>query len=171
MEVAVPLENLVDAVDEVRKIVRDVRQTRNDEYDIFFGVPMGIRFTKQSEHFLSPEFDRPSAMVEVPFPVYDGGVKANLRPREPNLTQEQLREDIAKPALEEIEIPLVTKFNGRPHLGKQNSVHFRANEEKLRPQEMYPEYDKWLDAYRYLNKFGTFDGPFSANKTVPESDD
>lgn len=173
-EVAVPLEHFVEAVDEVRKIVRDVKQThevnrplrkpQDVEYDVFFGAPMGMRFTKRSEHFLSPEFDRPSAMVEVPFPAFDGGVEANLRPREPNLTQEQLREDVAKPALEEIEVPLITKFEGRPHLGKQNTVHVGADNEDMRPQNMYPEYEKWWDAYRYLNKFGTFDGPFSDNK-------
>jgi len=174
-EVAVPLENFVEAVDEVRKIVRHVKQThevnrplrkpQDVEYDVFFGAPMGLRFTKRSEHFLSPEFDRPSAMVEVPFPAFDGGVEANVRAREPNLTQEQLREDVAKPALEEIEVPLVTKFDGRPHLGKQNTVHVQSSNDDMKPQNMYPEYEKWLDAYRYLNAFGTFDGAFSDNKT------
>jgi len=174
-EVAVSLDHFVEAVDEVRKIVRHVKQThevnrplrepQDVEYDVFFGAPMGLRFTKESEHFLSPEFDRPSAMVEVPFPAFDGGVEANVRPREPNLTQEQLREDVAKPALKEIEVPLVTKFDGRPHLGKQNTVHAQSSNQDLKPQNMYPEYEKWLDAYRYLNAFGIFDGAFSENKT------
>jgi hypothetical protein len=35
----------------------------------------------------------------------------------------------------------------------------------MKPQNMFPEYEKWLDAYRYLNAFGTFDGAFSENKT------
>jgi len=104
-------------------------------------------------------------MVEVPFPAFDGGVEANVRAREPNLTQEQLREDVAKPALEEVEAPLVTKFDGRPHLGKQNTVHAQSSEPAFRPQNMFPKYEKWLDAYRYLNRFGTFDGAFSENKT------
>jgi hypothetical protein len=30
---------------------------------------------------------------------------------------------------------------------------------------MYPKYDKWLDAYRYFNHPGTFDGKFTDNKT------
>lgn len=174
-EVAVPLEHFVEAVDEVRELVQHVTQThevnrplrkpQDVEFDVFYGAPMGLRFTKQSEHFLSPEFDRPSAMVEVPFPAFDGGVKANLRPREPNLTQEQLRDEVAKPALKEIEVPLVTKFDGRPHLGKQNTVHAQSSIEDMRPQNMFPKYEKWLDAYRYLNAFGTFDGTFSENKT------
>ena len=170
-EVAVPLEHLVDAIDEVRKIVQNVKQThkvnpplkkkQDREYDVFYGVPMGLRFTDKSEHFLSAEYGRPSAMVEVPFPVYDNGVKANLRPREPNLSQKQLREEVAEPALKEIESPLVKKFDGRPHLGKVNHVGVNSNSSHLRPQNMFPEYEKWLEAYKYLDNFDIFGGSFS----------
>lgn len=178
MEVAVPLEHLVDAVERVREKVRDVRQkhwvnpptekSQRREYEIFFGVPMGIRFTAPSEHVLSPEFERPSAMIEIPFPIYEEGANAKLRSGVPNLSQEELRDEVAKPALAEIEKVLVSEFDGRPHLGKQNSVNTDPPIPELHPGSMFPEYEKWSAALAYLNRFDTFSGEFSRNKAGTE---
>lgn len=165
-EVAVPLEYLVEAVDTVKNKVKDVKAKKKfGKRDVFFFPPMGVRFTAKSGHFLSAEYDRPTAMLEVPFNVYEKGVYAAVRNNVPDLSEKELRDEVAKPALEEIEDPLVRKFDGRPHMGKHNTVNARSNRKYMRPQNMYPGYEKWLDAYRYLNRFSTFDGVFSDHVT------
>lgn len=179
-EAAVPLEELVEAIDAIRDKVDDIDQAKaiGDKYDpdkrdqpfsVFFPYPLGVRFTCESTQYFSPEYDRKTAMLEVPMPVNDGRtegislIRGNVT--RPSLTQKEARELVSEPALEKIQDMLIENHRARPHMGKHNTVHTESENEKLRPQNMYPEYEKWLDAYRYLNAFGTFDGEFSDNKT------
>jgi hypothetical protein len=84
----------------------------------------------------------------------------------PGFLDHMLSIDVAKSELEKLEDRLVSgRFNGRPHMGKHNTVNANSSRSYMKPQNMYPEYDKWLDAYRYFNQSGTFDGEFTDNKT------
>ncbi|MEF8887182.1 MAG: hypothetical protein V5A30_05195 [Haloarculaceae archaeon] len=84
----------------------------------------------------------------------------------PGFLDHMLSIDVAKAELEKLEDRLVNgRFNGRPHMGKHNTVDVNSSRSYMRPGNMYPEYDKWLDAYRYFNHPGTFDGTFTDNKT------
>jgi hypothetical protein len=83
----------------------------------------------------------------------------------PGFLDHMLSIDVAKKELEKLEDTLVKRFNGRPHMGKHNTVNANSSRSYMKPQNMYPEYDKWLDAYRYFNQSGTFDGEFTDNKT------
>lgn len=171
-EVAIPLDQLVDAIDAVRDKIADIKQENpipNKSADgqgrkVFFMVPMGVRFTDSSDQFFSPEFGRKTAMIEIPIPVSEGKTKANLRTNVPTLTQDELREHVAEPALEKIEDVLVKEFNGRPHMGKHNSINANSSRRYMRPQHIYPKYDEWKTAFNYFNKFGTFESEFSNNK-------
>lgn len=174
-EVAVPLENLVDAVDAVLEKVVEIKQEEpipnkkadGEGLNVYFPVPIGIRFTAESEHFLSPEFERTSAMIELPIPVNDGVTKAALSPKIPSLTQRELREYVVEPALTRIERLLVEEFDGRPHMGKQNTMHSGELDAK------YPYFDAsgtvgsdtpdlgWYQLYEHFNAFGTFDNKFT----------
>ncbi|MFC3958064.1 FAD-binding protein [Halovivax cerinus] len=174
-EVAVPLENLVDAVDAVLEKVVEIEQERpipgknadGEGLNVYFPVPIGIRFTAGTDHFLSPEFDRKSAMIELPMPVNDGKTKAALSPNIPSLTKEELREYVVEPALNQIERLLVTEFDGRPHMGKHNAMRSSELDTK------YPYFDAsgttgpdepdlgWYQLYEHFNAFGTFDNKFT----------
>jgi len=72
--------------------------------------------------------------------------------------------NLAKRELETFEDILIKEFNGRPHLGKHNTVHANFNRNYMRPQNMFPKYQKWKNAVSQLNAFGTFNNAFSANK-------
>lgn len=178
-DVAVPLHDLVDAVNDVLGVVNDVYQThevdpvwrkaaraitfwndgpepREEEFKVHFGVPMGIRFIAPSDHYLSAAFDQWSAMIEVPFPVE--AANAKLMPNVPDVSQEYLRESIAKPALAEIEGHLVDEYGGRPHMGKHNTL------DSSDLDELYDEFEgvgSWMESYRRFNPEGTFDNAFT----------
>lgn len=165
-EVAVPLDQLVSAVDEVIQIVQNVQmdwevnpvggQPHTNTFDVYFGAPMGVRFVDESSHHLSAEFDRPSAMVEVPFSVEP--VNAKVKPQVPDLTGDEIRDEVAEPALHEIEKKLVKKFDGRPHMGKTNHMDNSQLEDAY---DMFDEPGGWMDSYHRFNEFGTFDNEFT----------
>ncbi|NBB86756.1 MAG: FAD-binding protein [Bacteroidetes bacterium] len=195
VEVAVPVSDVEAAVERTIAFVQDNPR--------FFPAPLGVRFTAGSGHCLSPEYDRPTALIELPLPlpetlreefddvktVHDtpglfGGAYTNPKKvffqkmkklnqdtrvdphdQETGILDHFLNLNVAKAEFEKLEDILVQEFAGRPHLGKHNTVHANASRSHMQPQTMYPEYEKWLDAYRYLNAFGTFDGAFSDNKT------
>ena len=175
-EVAVPLDQVVPAVNAVFSEVRQVTQVHTvdpvggspyeGEFDVYYGVPMGIRFVAESDHYLSPEFERRSAMIEVPFPVT--GAAATLRPAVPNLSKTEMREQVAKPALRRIERLLVEEFDGRPHMGK---VHSMAEPELASAYSQFDgESGSWMETYERFNAFGTFDNGFTDALRISRSD-
>jgi hypothetical protein len=179
-DIAVPLHQLEDAVEEVfqiadnvyqehevdpvwRKAVRGIAQffggdgpdPRNETFKIHFGSPMGIRFIAPSDHYLSAAFDQWSAMIEVPFPVE--AANAQLRPEVPNVSQSEMIE-IAKDALTEIETTLVQKYDGRPHMGKFNTL------DRSTLTRLYDNFEgdgSWLQTYHRFNSFGIFDNAWT----------
>ncbi len=139
----------------------------------WFPLPLSIRFAKGSDHYLSPTYglDDGAAILEFLIPVLaglrkpsdDGArvARATLRAT----GNEHLTEIApAKREMEAVEDILVSQFDGRPHLGKHNTVDTDATRPYMQPGNMYPEYDTWLAAHRHLNRYGTFDGKFTDNK-------
>ena len=181
-EIAVPADQVAPAVDRVIQFAAD-----NDR---FFPAPLGVRFTDASDQFFSAEYDRPIAMLEFIIPVPEK-LKENLDEvelgkvypptafkkifyqklkrinHETGLLDHFIDLSVAKAELAKLEAILVDEFDGRPHLGKFNSVHVDAPATQLRPQQMFPEYESWAAVEAYLNAFETFDGAFTDNKTRP----
>jgi hypothetical protein len=170
-EVGVELGNIVDAVEEARRKIVDMKLGRNmpdkthsntADKNVFFPAPMGLRFTASSDHYLSPEYGRKTAMLEVPLPIYgEPGPALNAKPLQgvPGLSFEENRDRVVLPSLTKLHDHLVTDgnhtFDARPHMGKHNTVDapwLEAN---------YDEYDTWLDVYERFNRFGTFDNKFT----------
>lgn len=156
-EVGVPAADVVEAVDAFRHRVRNVvlRGSDVEEGQVFFPVPMGIRFTAASDHYLSPEHGRETAMVELPIPVASSGFV------------DIVIHDIIEPALTDVEQHVrETKkhLHPRPHMGKHNTV----TAEWL--NENYELFDAtgtdndvgWIQAYNRFNPFETFDNKFTA---------
>lgn len=186
-EVAVPLDKLGAAVDRVIQFVQNNYR--------FFPAPLGVRFTDGSPHVFSPEYERPTAMLEFIIPQPDKlqqefdavDIKKDgnlLKPgtvyvKPKKIFYQKLKKisyvtgrlkhflevDEARKEMRKIEQSLVRSYGGRPHMGKSNTVDTSSGKPYMRPQNMYPEYDKWLDAQTYLGQFGTFDGEFTRRKT------
>lgn len=176
-EVGVELGDIVDAVEEARKKIVDIEMTKNVPgkfYDtkgenVFFPAPMGLRFTASSDHYLSPEHGRKTAMLEVPLPIYE--VQAENVQGLPGLTFEENRDHVVIPSLTKLHDYLVftggnsdIEFDARPHMGKHNTVDddwLRAN---------YDRYDTWLEVYKRFNRFGTFDNKFTDQLEISMDD-
>lgn len=185
-EVGVPVSQVVPAVNTVINHVQS--------QDRFFPAPLGVRFTDKSHQYLSPEYERPTAMLEfiIPQPSKlqeeidavkiketDDPLKIGPIYTKPKKIFYQKLKKIAhetgrlghfldvteaRKEMRAIEQKLVRRYDGRPHLGKFNTVHVGSGKDYMKPQNMFPEYGKWEDAELYLNKFGTFDGQFTDNK-------
>jgi len=171
-EIGVPVDSVVEAVDEFRKKVRDVtllwenKEGAIEEREVFFPAPMGIRFTGASSHYLSPEYDRKTAMVELPIPLPHTSA-GGLKPAVPQLDQDEMRDQVVLPALTEVETHIREAKSGlgpRPHMGKHNTVDAGWLDRN------YPYFDAsdedgvqtgWYQAYRRFNAFGTFDNAFT----------
>jgi hypothetical protein len=202
-EVAVQLENVVDAAEAIRERIRPpnpIRQAaiegktwKAKDHPVFFAIPMGIRFTAASEHYLSPEKERPSeveksteqeqgvAMLEVPMPI--NPIKENLNHQTPELNLHEIRELVVEPALTELHNHLVftagsnsdPPFEARPHMGKHNTVGkgwLRANYDYFDANAPgFPEDAEvgWLQVYNRFNAFGTFDNKFTEQLGISNS--
>lgn len=186
-EVAVPVNKLEAAVDRVIRIVQNNYR--------FFPAPLGIRFTDESEQYFSPEYGRPIAMLEFIIPQPDKLQKAfdNVKIKKntdwtdvgPVYTKpkkifyQKLKKisyvtgrlrhftevSEARKELRKVEQALVRDFDGRPHMGKFNTVRTGSGKQYMRPQQLYPESETWRDVQAYLSRFGTFDGEFTRRKT------
>lgn len=142
-EIAVPADRVVDALDAALDAIQRHR--------FFFAVPLGVRFTAPSKHYLSVAYGRATAFIEVAM------VLSTSRLDGERLDRDEMRDRIAKPALADIERRLCYEGErlGRPHLGKQHSL----TRERL--QAMFPRFEAWLATYRRFNAFGTFDNAFT----------
>lgn len=181
-EVGVELGNIVDAVNAARKKVFEISQEEpvsgkpfTKGQNVFFPAPMGIRFTAPSEHYLSPEYERKTAMLEVPMPIY--AVDPVLAQGLPRLTFRENRDQVILPALSQLHNDLVFtggpddhEFDARPHMGKHNEIGkgwLDANYDRFRSDG--DDETAWMDVYRRFNAFGTFDNKFTDQLGISRS--
>jgi hypothetical protein len=184
-EAGVELGNLVDAAEATRQTVQRIEQqdavpnklNGGKGKNVFFPVPMGIRFTASSEHYLSPEYDRKTAMIEVPLPIYDG-LSAKPLQGLPSLTFGENRDHVIVPALRQLHNHLVftgdpgdPDFDARPHMGKHNEVGRDWLEANYARFESDGDETAWMDVYRRFNQFGTFDNEFTDQLGISQSGD
>jgi len=179
-EVAVPIDQVEEAVDTVIETVQKV----NEDDDMYYMAPIGIRFVAPSDHILSAEFDEGKrsdgvAMIELTFTVAPakgenvtnvakalssaGSVVpgliltaaqvANLLP-DRNISQQEMLE-ISKTALKPVEEKLIDEHDGRPHMGKYNTLNYQDL------NNMYGRLSTWEAVNDQFNPFGTFDNKFT----------
>ena len=97
--------------------------------------PIGMRWVKASQDFLSPQYGRDTIMLEVP-----------IMKGTPNATE----------TLDRYATYMMDVWSGRPHWGQQNPMG------KQRFQKVYGDaVPQFLSAYRALNPNGFFDGPLA----------
>ena len=97
--------------------------------------PIGMRWVKGSQDFLSPQYGRDTVMLEVP-----------IMKGTPNATQ----------TLDRYAEYMMDRWGARPHWGQQNPMT-RARLEKVYGEAV----PAFVSAYRTLNPNGFFDGPLS----------
>lgn len=179
-EVAVPIDQVEEAVDTVIKTVQEV----NKDDDMYYMAPLGIRFVAPSDHILSAEYDEGKrsdgvAMLELTFTVASvkgkkvtnrakalssaGSVVpgliltaaqvANLLP-DRNITQQRMIE-YSKTALKPVEEKLIEEHDGRPHMGKYNTLSYQDLD------NMYGRLSTWEAVNEQFNPLGTFDNKFT----------
>ena len=139
MEIAVPIENTIEAIDRVLEHIRNREAS--------FVAPMGVRTVAASKHYLAPNYRRKVTYIEVPF----------VLPKRAKRREEVL-EGTARRELKKIEEFLCYRdshLKGRPHIGKLHNL----NQDRVR--ELYPSFDRWLEVYERYNSFGTFDNAFT----------
>jgi L-gulono-1,4-lactone dehydrogenase len=142
IEIAVPATDVAAAVDIAIECV--------ERSQMFFISPWGVRFSGDSGHYLSPAYGRATAWIEVvfalPTPLFH-----------PEKTLAEVRDTIAKPELTKIEAALCygVELEGRPHLGKHNTV------DRSRFEQLFPKWATWLATYQRFNAFGTFSNAFT----------
>jgi len=172
-EVGVGVGDVVETIDTFRETVRNVTLNKTvkghdiSDTKVFFSAPMGIRFTAASDHYLSPEHDRTTAMVELPLPLPgEGKTAGGLKPAVPALDHDEMRRKIVLPALTEVETSIRDGKSGlgpRPHMGKHNTVDadwLDSNYEYFDAAGTDRDVG-WYQAYERFNAFGTFDNKFT----------
>ncbi|MEF8900203.1 MAG: FAD-binding protein [Halovenus sp.] len=171
-EIAVPADQVVEAVEAVFDVVK--------KNDYTYNIPMGVRFVSRGPHALSPEYlgedDRPVpvAKIEVPFmvrPYYEINRRVGKLVPETVIDQGEMLEH-ANSALKAVEDRLYEMVGGkpdelefaRPHMGKTNHVG-RGQLERF-----YEGFDTWQAVHQEFDAFGTFDNGFTRNKGISIDD-
>ena len=109
-------------------------QERAQKENAYITSPLGLRFVKAADSFLSPAFERDTCMIEVPT---------------------LLGTPKARETLDAYHDFLFQKYDGRPHWGQVNDMP------GSRLAILYPQLDAFMESFRVLNPKGFFDNAFT----------
>jgi hypothetical protein len=123
----------------IKQLIPQILAWKND--GLVFTSPIGMRWVKASEDFLSPQYQRDTIMLEVPLlkPVVGHDTSKNVE------------------ALNRYANLMMNDFEARPHWGQQNpmsAAQFAANYATGIPS--------FIKAVKRFNPSGVFDGPLTA---------
>lgn len=122
----------------IKQLIPQILAWKSD--GLRFTSPIGMRWVKASEDFLSPQYQRDTIMLEVPL----------LRPVVGNDTSKNVE------ALNRYANLMMNTWEGRPHWGQQNpmsAAQFSANYAAGLPS--------FVQAMKRFNPGGMFDGPLT----------
>ncbi len=137
IDMSVPALELPKALDRVLKECK--------AETIKLGVPIGIRFTDASKHFMAASYGRKSAFLEMVGPV------ENKHKRHRDLARYKRAFSVVGEAIRK------TVPAARPHMGK----HHGLNHASL--LKAYPKAETWLTLQGYMNCSGTWTSPFTTS--------
>ncbi|EAY29861.1 FAD-binding protein [Microscilla marina] len=149
IEFSVPIRRTIEAVEKALNFLSDLNP------DVNFITPIGIRFTKESMHYLCPTYQRDSAFIEIV------GFLPNNRANK----WDDFKDDYHD-AFDKLIDYLRGEFPGggvRFHKGKYNTY----NDTTLATD--YPFYNTWVTNYHILNATGLFDCPNAARWNLDAS--
>lgn len=147
---AISMEVAVSATEVVRAMELIFGKVAESEY--FFPVPIGVRFVAPSTQFLAPQHDRPSALIEIPFPIsviLGGNIRREARDRR----RDEVAKDAFQPILDALRADPV--LEARPHLGKVHGLDAASL------ARTFPEVGRWKAVRARFDPFGTFDNAFT----------
>lgn len=133
-EFAYPLDEFkyIKTVEDLCIKIKDLA----DRYNVYSSIPIGLRFTKASKAYLSPEYGHDVCYVVTPALLNQKGFKLLLN------------------TYQEIHI----KNGGRPHWAK---ITNRIDGRNGLIKGWYPKLETWLASMRFFNETGTFSSSFS----------
>ncbi len=140
-EVAVDVDRTVEAIDAVIAHFSSMRGR-----GFFHLAPIGIRFSRPSQHYLAMQFGRTTCTIEAPIPTGVTNASTAWMESPP---------DAAPAILTAFERTLIDpRIGGRPHWGQRHTVTggFLTH---------YPRSAQWKNVYRRWNRFGVFDNGFT----------
>ncbi len=137
-EIGIELDDEGDWRDVVDAVLMKLHPWRRPFF--FPTAPISLRFCGPSTAFLSPQYARPTVMIELPF-----------------LQQQWSDEARARDGVREIHDFLVRGHGGRPHWGKRNFMTW---------SDVQRNYDDdavgdWLDHYAEMNSSGIWNNDFT----------
>jgi hypothetical protein len=133
VEPGLAVDNTNQFVAGAEEIIRVV--ALSETCNAFLTSPMCMRFVRQSEDYLSPEYKTDTCMIDVPMMLGTVG-------------DDQM--------YDRLQLDLV-KLGARPHWGKICNL---VNGEEL-VRKMYPKFDAFLQTVAFFNPTGTFNSTFS----------
>jgi hypothetical protein len=137
IDMSVPAWELPKALDRALKEIK--------AETIKMAVPIGIRFTAASNHFMAASYGRKSAFLELAGPV------ERKSKRDRDLARYKRAFTVIGEAIRKA-VP-----EARPHLGKHHGLKHRDL------LKHYPKADTWLELQGYLNFSGTWTSPFASS--------
>lgn len=141
-EVAVPREEVVDAVDQIIE-----HAAAMDRQRLHHLSPYGVRFVRRSAHYLAPEYDRDTCTIEAPI------IQGAHRRFGSRTTSEASINFMLERFQERFES---RKYISRFHWGQRNFADYAY------AVRAYPKFEKvWLQRMRDHNPFGIFDNAFT----------
>ena len=133
-EISFPLmdDKHIRGIDAILDVLRDCRV----EGDLYLSVPLGIRFVKESPHFLSMMNGRATCTVEIPLVNGTHGGMEILRKIEERVCNDM--------------------YQGRPHWGQVHTANRKTIE-----QVFAATFPAWCANYRSMNSSGMFSNSFT----------
>jgi hypothetical protein len=132
IEIGFPVERTIEAIEKVMEIC-----ARNVEiHGRYLTSPIGVRFVKKSDAFMSMMHGHDTCMIEIPSMINTREWKEQLI----DMEQELLA------------------IGGRPHWGL--NMKFKG-ETRFRCESYYPRFHDWRRVYQKFNAKGTFDNKFT----------
>lgn len=137
IEVAFPIDRTIEAIEKVMEVCAHNVAVHGR----YLTSPIGVRFVKRSDAYLSMMHDQDSCLIEIP---------SIINTRE------------WKELLIDMEQELLA-IGGRPHWGL--NMKFKG-ETAFQFEDYYPKFYNWLRVYQHYNAKGTFDNKFTNRLSI-----
>lgn len=137
-EIGIEVDDDGEWIDVVDDVMMKLHPWRRPFY--FPTAPVSLRFCGPSTAFLSPQYARPTVMIEVPF-----------------LQRQWSDEPRTRDGVREIHDFLVRGHGGRPHWGKRNFMTWADVQRNYEDDAV----GTWLDHYAELNSSGIWNNAFT----------
>jgi hypothetical protein len=151
LELAVPTPEVPEIVDHLFEVLAYLDEQNNDYY---LNSPLALRFVKPSDAYLAPNYRKINGQ-EVSEWCYIEILRVNSTSEEDDRRARELYQFLQNKYVKALKDGLGKHL--RPHWG----LNFGLTLSPELLKEKYPQFDKWLEAYKFFNANGTFSNKFT----------